>query len=245
MNRMIRNKLNCSTILTSTMALLWGIVLALPATAKHDTPCPKGRFPASGQTTAHQADLNDGISGNFVDVPDDGTVEAGATLRYRDNGDGTITDLNTGLKWEKKDSQDGIQDFSNLHDADNHHQWTINLEEDTIWDWLEKINTVGGTGFAGFDDWRIPNIKELQSIAHYEQAFTGGSPAVHPVFNLNCTVGSTVLTGSCTAPFSTWSSTTYVAQSKMAWVVDFSSGAIDLGEKIGGLRVRAVRGGCL
>ncbi len=29
-------------------------------------------------------------------------VQAGATLSYTDNGDGTITDNNTGLMWEKK-----------------------------------------------------------------------------------------------------------------------------------------------
>ena len=36
----------------------------------------------------------------------DGDIQAGATLSYTDNGDGTITDNNTGLMWEKK-SDDG------------------------------------------------------------------------------------------------------------------------------------------
>ena len=67
-----------------------------------DAPCPPSKFLASGQTTPFQADIADGMSGNFVDVPDDGTLEAGATLRYRDNGDGTITDRHTKLMWEKK-----------------------------------------------------------------------------------------------------------------------------------------------
>ena len=50
---------------------------------------------------------------------DDGAVQAGAPLRYRDNGDGTISDLNTGLMWEKKIKGDGVVDGTNLHDADN------------------------------------------------------------------------------------------------------------------------------
>jgi len=62
---------------------------------------PNSLFPATGQTTASQADKNDGIAGP-VDVPDDGTVQAGAPLTYTDNEDGTITDNNTGLMWEKK-----------------------------------------------------------------------------------------------------------------------------------------------
>ena len=33
---------------------------------------------------------------------DDGDLRLGAPFRYQDNGDGTITDLNTGLMWEKK-----------------------------------------------------------------------------------------------------------------------------------------------
>ena len=44
--------------------------------------------------------------------------EAGAPLRYQDNSDGTITDLNTGLMWEKK-SDDG-----SLHDKDDLYSWS-------------------------------------------------------------------------------------------------------------------------
>jgi hypothetical protein len=52
--------------------------------------CSPFQFPATGQTAAHQADKNDGIVGAVV-VPDDGTVQAGATLNYTDNGDRPVT----------------------------------------------------------------------------------------------------------------------------------------------------------
>ena len=47
------------------------------------------RVPASGQTTSYG-------------TGSDGDVQAGASLAYVDNGDGTITDNNPGLMWEKK-----------------------------------------------------------------------------------------------------------------------------------------------
>jgi hypothetical protein len=232
MNRPIRNKLSRSTILISTVALLWGIVLALPATAQHPPPCPKVRFPATGQTTAYQADLNDGISGNFVDVPDDGTVQAGKTLSYRDNGDGTITDENTGLVWEKKSDDGG------LHDKNNRYRWSGSGE--TIWDWLEDINSENGKGFAGHSDWRIPNIRELQSIIDYGQDGLN----VDPVFNTNCTPGTDVLSGSCVG-FHSWSSTTVAHDPSRAWTVDFTiPQTFTAGKDVAEFEIRAVRGGC-
>ena len=95
----MNNRNHRSIVLTSSAALLLGLglALALPVTATDAASCRAGKFPASGQTTAYQADINDGVSGNPVDVPDDGTLEAGAALRYRDNKDGAITDLNTRL----------------------------------------------------------------------------------------------------------------------------------------------------
>jgi hypothetical protein len=43
--------------------------------------------------------------------------------RFVDNGDGTITDTQTDLVWEKKVSADGSKDAPNLHDADNLYSW--------------------------------------------------------------------------------------------------------------------------
>ena len=43
--------------------------------------------------------------------------------RFTDNGDGTITDNQTGLMWEKQVKLDSTQDYANLEDADNYYQW--------------------------------------------------------------------------------------------------------------------------
>ena len=77
---------------------------------------------------------NDGIPGG-VAVADDGAVQAGAPLSFTDNGDGTITDNNTHLMWEKKGDGGG------LHDKDNTYSWSGNGE--TIWDWLDDVNAEG------------------------------------------------------------------------------------------------------
>jgi hypothetical protein len=51
------------------------------------------------------------------------TSECYAT-RFEDNGDGTITDNDTGLMWEKKVKLDSTLDLANLQDADNYYRWS-------------------------------------------------------------------------------------------------------------------------
>lgn len=189
-------------------------------------------FPATGQTVSYTANKNDKILAP-VAVPDDGAVQAGATLSYTDNGDGTVTDNNTGLMWEKKSDDGG------LHDKDNAYIWSGTGAQETIWDWLDDVNAEGGAGFAGYNDWRIPNVKELQTLAHYGRV----TPATPEVFNSNCVAGATVLTGSCTAGATYTSSTTWARSPGMAWGIRLQDGFSSLSDKTAGLRVRAVRGG--
>jgi hypothetical protein len=70
------------------------------------------KFPATGQTTCYDS------AGTVIacaGTGQDGDIQAGATLRYQDNGDGTVTDKNTGLVWEKKSDDGGIHDMDNLY----------------------------------------------------------------------------------------------------------------------------------
>ena len=184
-------------------------------------------FPPSGQTTSY---------GTYSD----GNVAWGHQgLRYRDNGDGTITDENTGLMWEKKSNDGGI------HDVDNTYTWgmttspyTMNGTIVTSFLWA-GLNS--GSGFAGYTDWRIPNVKELQSIVNYQIAYPG--PTVSSEFNTGCAPGCTVLTCSCTAAYGYWSSTTNAITPNYAWYVNFDNGLLLASTKSTDFYVRGVRGG--
>lgn len=200
------------------------------------TPEPESLFPASGQTTAYRAGTR-ASRGRPVAVPDDGTLRAGAALRFVDNGDGTISDGNTGLMWEKKCGGGG-----GLHDYRRVYRWADRSADETIWGWIAAINAERTTGFAGYDDWRIPNVKELQSIIDYERF----GPAVTPTFHDEQCRGCMNLGApecSCAAPSFHWTATTFADFVAHAYSVGFGSGLIDDAVKSRRLFIRAVRGG--
>ena len=77
---------------------------------------------------------------------------------FIDNGDGTISDLSTGLMWQKSD--DG-----------------------TSRNWEESFAYAQGLTLGNKSDWRLPNAKELQSIVDYNRSpKTSNSPAIDPLF---------------------------------------------------------------
>ena len=79
-----------------------------------------------------------------------------------DNADGTISDNATDLMWTQDDSGEGL-----------------NWEETLAW--VQQKNT---ENYLGYSDWRLPNVKELQSIVDYTRApSTTNSASVDPLFN--------------------------------------------------------------
>ncbi len=77
---------------------------------------------------------------------------------YVDNGDGTISDLATGLMWQKNDNETGVN-------------------------WEDALSYAQSLETADYDDWRLPNAKELQSIVDYSRSLqTTNSAAINQLF---------------------------------------------------------------
>src|SRR5439155_4104024 len=142
---------------------------------------------------------------------DDHGLRQSFPTRRSSDLDGTIADNNTGLMWEKL-SMDG-----SVHDVSNTYTWANAF--------AQHVATLNSTSFAGHNDWRMPNVKELESIMNYQNV----DPTVSPAFNTNCTSGCTVLTCSCTTSSSGyWSSTTAASNPSTAGVLDTGGGGVCL-----------------
>jgi hypothetical protein len=103
---------------------------------------------------------------------------------FTDNGDGTITDSATSLMWPQDDNGEGL-----------------NWEEALAW-----AQTKNSDNYLGYDDWRLPNAKELQSIVDYTRSpGTTGTAAIDPLFNATSIVNEAAETDYAFY----WSSTTH------------------------------------
>jgi hypothetical protein len=131
---------------------------------------------------------------------DDGYIQAGIEWpnpRFTDNGNGTLTDNLTGLMWLKDggcikkkkwtDSLNAVTDFNN-----NPANYTC----------LEYAAT--------YSDWRLPNVKELESLIHY-----GASDSA-------AWLNSEGFVGVDASYY--WSSTTRERNTFKAWIIGITKG---------------------
>ena len=122
----------------------------------------------------------------------DGEFQYGvdSTPRFNDNGDGTVTDLLSGLMW--------------LMDTD------CNANAKQTWQAaLNGILNLRGCHTSSHEDWRLPNLFELESLRDmggFSPAFSSG----HPFIELH--------------PDRYWSSTTALHDHTNAWMVNFLDG---------------------
>jgi formylglycine-generating enzyme required for sulfatase activity len=123
------------------------------------------------------------------------------STRWLDNGDGTVTDRATGRMWQQVP---GVA---------------------TTWE--QALVTAEALSLAGHDDWRLPNVKELQSINDEAQA--------------NPSVDTSMFHGFPTGKY--WSSTTQYSAATRAWYLDFQYGISSYELKTAALRMLCVRGG--
>ncbi len=113
-----------------------------------------------------------------------------ALTPYVDNGDGTIYDEETGLTWLQVDL--GAMTLTQAFDACETGTW------------------------AGFDDWRLPDRNELQSLVVYKRYNPAVDPQMFPSTD---------------------------ADPSQGWYVRFSDGVVSYAEATSTYQVRPVRGG--
>ncbi|MEQ9300858.1 MAG: DUF1566 domain-containing protein [Cyclobacteriaceae bacterium] len=174
---------------------------------------------ATGQTVTYddEGDILTGLSPGDEFYGQDAHYLKGATMSYTDNGDGTITDDNTGLMWEQAPLP-------------------------TDYSWQEAVDHCDDLELAGHDDWRVPSAKELFSISNFGTGWpyldrdyftlaSGEITKVEQYWTSNYYVGETV-EGDSSAAFGVNHVTGHIKA--------YRANASD---EIGGKYVRAVRGG--
>jgi hypothetical protein len=124
------------------------------------------------------------------------------TPHFNDNGDGTISDILTGLIWQKNQSPD-------------------------ILSWEDALIYASNLSLSGKSDWRLPNIKELQSLNDVNRS--------KPSFNNSYFPG--ILSGNY------WSSTTLYKSPEKAWDINVDYGIVSYNNKTLKENVLCVRGG--
>jgi hypothetical protein len=150
----------------------------------------------NGNKTAFGVNFADGrIKGYRLMRPDGATIThyvryVRGNPKYGQNSfaagpAGTVVDNATGLMWSKADSGTGMH-------------WQDALA------WVQAKNAAK---YLGFNDWRLPNAKELQSLVDYSRSpDTSGSAAIDPIFQTTAIKNEG---GKADFPFY-WASTTHL-----------------------------------
>ncbi len=158
--------------------------------------------PKTGQTTSDA-------------TGDDGDLEMGVewpSPRFTDNGDGTVTDNLTGLVWLENANCFGTRNWTGaLSDANG-----------------LATGSCGLTDGSSAGDWRLPNVRELQSLIDYGVDFPA-LPDGHPFTGVESTTY--------------WSSTANAYYTSYAWSVYLSFGSVSYGSMSNTYYVWPVRGG--
>ncbi|MBI3246546.1 MAG: DUF1566 domain-containing protein [Deltaproteobacteria bacterium] len=182
---------------------------------------------------------------NALAKADAAAAAKGAACRYLDNGEGTISDLDTLLQWEKKDASGGIHDQDALYTWSSRQRGSFDGTAITVL--VQGLNfncqtalstdgTIIKRGFVDQCDWRLPSVVELATLVDLNAPGCGsGSPCIDAVFNNG--------TDSFTQPAAYWSSSSHATSSLPAWLVNFNSGVGGFANKVVPLYVRVVRGG--
>ncbi len=125
-----------------------------------------------------------------------------SVTHFTDNGNGTIRDNYTGLTWQK-------------------------IQSSVTMSWEEALEYASSLSLAGKSDWRVPNVKELQSLNDEKLC----KPSINNDYFINALSGSF------------WSSTTMINTTTVAWDMNVDYGIVSYNDKTVKENVLLVRGG--
>ena len=133
------------------------------------------------------------------------------TSRYIVNNDGTVFDTRTKLMWKR--CSEGLSGST----------CTSGMLSSTPW--TNAILIAKDSTFAGYNNWRLPNIKELASVA-----------------DTSCEKPATNITIFPNTPQSLyWSSTQSTAQVSQSWQIDFRDAEDTFNLRSSNAAIRLVR----
>ena len=191
-------------------------------------PCPSSGQPFFGQDAQYTINPM-----SYTKLDGSGNVLSDSATSWV-----MVKDNVTGLVWEMKTNMDGVQNYSNPHDADNTYTWydsnpaTNGGYAGTAGSGTNTegfVKALNDANYGGYSNWRMPNSKELSSIVNYGIPYPG--PTIDTGYFQN------------TAASWYWSSTTDVSYTSSAWGVYFDYGIVYGNYKGYAGYVRAVRGG--
>ena len=138
--------------------------------------------------------------------------ESSPSENYVDNGDGTVSDLSSGLLWMSCSLGQSWSEGSCVGEA-------------SALDWQQALQAAHGMEFADMAGWRLPNIKELSTLSERS--------CVRPAINTELFPN--------TPSDDFWSATPSVIDADRAWVVAFFNSSNSLKQKTLFVYVRLVR----
>ena len=187
------------------------------STLEYSGPLPAG-VTSPGENGIMASAISAVVNSSVTNFTNDPVACGVSTARYVDNGDGTVTDTQTGRMWEQKVTGSGFP-----HGVDLTFQWSSTFtapDGGAFTSFLGALNNCVSSdgnsvtgGFAGHCDWRLPSIVELQTIL-LAPFPCGTSPCIDPIF------GPTAASGY-------WSSSTFAGLVPAhAWGVNFFNGSV-------------------